>query len=226
MLEKRNVVIWDLETTGVDPKTCDVVQIAAVTLNAFTFQEVPNSEFNIYVRPPNVDDDDFLEKHKANLDWHASLYKDKTAEDILEKWRGYKCSEKQAWRMFQEYIDRYNTRSKKFTSPIPGGANILNFDMKIYERLNEKYDVKQDFFWLRDAIDVQFFFYTWMENREDCPNSFSMDTMRRYFGISGDGAHDALNDVKVTGMLITRFMKLHRKYADSVNFRNSFINED
>ena len=52
--------------------------------------------------------------------------------------------------------------------------------------------------------------------------SYSMDSLRDYFGISKDGAHDAIKDVKDTAEIMIRFMKLHRNLASKIKFKNSF----
>jgi DNA polymerase III epsilon subunit-like protein len=51
-----------------------------------------------------------------------------------------------------------------------------------------------------------------------------MDNLRDYLGISKEGAHDALKDVKDCAEVLIRFMKLHRNLADKVKFKDSFKN--
>jgi hypothetical protein len=41
-------------------------------------------------------------------------------------------------------------------------------------------------------------------------------------GISKDGAHDAIKDVKDTAEILIRFMKLHRNLSEKIKFRGSF----
>jgi hypothetical protein len=53
-----------------------------------------------------------------------------------------------------------------------------------------------------------------------------LDTVREYLGISKDGAHDALKDVKDCAMILTRFMRLHRKLCPKISFKGSFLNDD
>ncbi len=48
--------------------------------------------------------------------------------------------------------------------------------------------------------------------------------MREYFGLSKEGGHDALKDVKDTAELLIRFMRLHRNTAAKVKFKGSFLN--
>jgi DNA polymerase III epsilon subunit-like protein len=54
-------------------------------------------------------------------------------------------------------------------------------------------------------------------------SSYSLDNVRKYFGISGEGAHDALKDVKDCAEILIRFMKLHRNLSSKVKFKNSFL---
>jgi hypothetical protein len=49
-----------------------------------------------------------------------------------------------------------------------------------------------------------------------------MDNLRDYLGISKDGAHDALKDVKDSAEILIRFLKLYRNMANKVKFKDSF----
>ncbi len=68
----------------------------------------------------------------------------------------------------------------------------------------------------RKQVDLEDQIFQWFEGEnlfcKDCPEfpNEKMDTLLDYFGISRDGAHDALVDVRNTGKLITKFLKLHR----------------
>jgi exonuclease I len=72
-----------------------------------------------------------------------------------------------------------------------------------------------------DAMNLIFY---WFENNGDL-KSYTLDSVRDYFGISKVGAHDALKDVKDTAEIIIRFMKLHRNLSQKIKFKNSFNNE-
>jgi DNA polymerase III epsilon subunit-like protein len=63
--------------------------------------------------------------------------------------------------------------------------------------------------------------FYWFENNSDL-KSYTLDSLRDYFGISKDGAHDALKDVRDTAEIIIRFLKLHRSLSQKIKFKNSF----
>jgi DNA polymerase III epsilon subunit-like protein len=63
--------------------------------------------------------------------------------------------------------------------------------------------------------------FYWFEHNNDL-KSYSMDNLRDYLGISKEGAHDALKDVKDCAEVLIRFMKLHRSLGSKVKFKDSF----
>ena len=66
--------------------------------------------------------------------------------------------------------------------------------------------------------------FYWFEN-DDSLKSYSMDNLRDYLGISKEGAHDALKDVRDTAEVLIRFMRLHRNIASKVKFKGSFVHD-
>lgn len=131
--------------------------------------------------------------------------------------------------MFVNYLDKYHSRSSKksqFSAPIAAGYNIHRFDLKIIDRLSQKYgntnkEDTSDIFYPRDVVDVMNLVFFWFENNADL-KSYAMDSLREYFGIDKDGAHDAIKDVKDTADIMIRFMKLHRNLSSKIKFKNSF----
>ena len=73
----------------------------------------------------------------------------------------------------------------------------------------------------RDQIDGMMLAFNWFENLDE-PKKLNMDCLREYLGMSSEGAHDALQDVKDTAEIILRFMRLQRKTAAKVKFKDSF----
>ena len=131
--------------------------------------------------------------------------------------------------MFVNYLDKYHSRSSKksqFSAPIAAGYNIHRFDLKIIDRLSQKYSNTNkektcNLFYPRDVIDVMNLVFFWFESNPDL-KSYSMDSLREYFGIDKTGAHDAIKDVKDTADVMIRFMKLHRNLSSKVKFKHSF----
>jgi DNA polymerase III epsilon subunit-like protein len=223
--------VFDMETDGVNPDICSPVQIAAVIVDPIKLEVVPNSEFNITLKP------EALEKNQAYayedsdvLDFHSKV-RGCAKEEILSSWREYQNQET-GWKMFVSYLDMYHTRSngKKscFTAPIAAGYNINRFDLRIIERLSTKYnnlnkEGRTSLFYPRDVVDVMNVLFYWFEYNNELKN-YTLDNLRDYLGIDKTNAHDALKDVKDTAHIMVRFLKLHRSLGQKVKFKGSFVN--
>jgi exonuclease I len=119
-------------------------------------------------------------------------------------------------------------KKSQFTAPIAAGYNIIRFDSKIIERLSMKYgntnsEKSSCLFFPRDTIDLMNTVFYWFEGNNELKN-YTLDHLRDYFGIAKEGAHDALKDVEDTAELTIRFLKLHRKLAAKIKFKDSFAN--
>lgn len=227
MINYNKICVFDFETDGSDPSVCSPVQIAAIIVDPISLEIVPDSEFNINFKPEVLENDINYNYTTDILDFHAKV-KGCSKDDVLNEWKEYP-QQQQSWQMFVNYLDKYHTRSSKksqFSAPIAAGYNIYRFDLKIIDRLSVKYgnvnkEKTSDIFYPRDVVDVMNLVFYWFEHNQDL-KSYSMDSMREYFGIDKKGAHDAIKDVKDTAEIMIRFLKLHRNLANKIKFRNSF----
>lgn len=224
----QKICVFDMETDGAKPEQCSPVQIAAIIVDPNRLEIIPDSEFNISLKPSALEEDENYDYSDSDvLDFHSKV-QGCSKEDVLDKWKEYPKQE-HGWKSFVSYLDMYHTRSERkscFTAPIAAGYNINRFDLKIIERLSVKYknlnkEGKTNLFYPRDVIDVMNLIFYWFEGNSELKN-YTMDHLREYFGINKDNAHDALKDVKDTAELLIRFLKLHRNISKKVNFRNSF----
>lgn len=217
----RKLCIFDFETDGRDPSKCNPVQLAAVVLDARTLKRVKGGKFLTYIRPPHIDDPEgyLTDDVRETVEFHAKNYRC-SADEILKKW-SVAPMQKQAWQSFVQFVNRFNPKASEFTAPIPCGANIRNFDLPIVERMNEEHNDGKRFFFPRDRIDVQDLAFYWFEGLPE-PKSYSMDSLRDFFGISKEGAHDAFKDVEDCEEMIRRWLLLHRKFAARIRFKNAF----
>lgn len=229
MANFQKICVFDLETDGISPEKCSPVQIAAIMVDPNKLEIIPDSEFNINLRPEALQDKpDYDYSDSDVLDFHAKV-RGSSKEDILKQWRDYQKQE-QGWKLFVSYLELYHTRSDKkscFTAPIAAGYNINRFDLKIIERLSTKYsnvnkEGKSSLFYPRDVLDMMNMVFYWFEGNNELKN-YTLDHIREYFGLSTVGAHDALKDVKDTAHLLIRFMRLHRNLANKVKFKGSFV---
>lgn len=226
-MNNNKICVFDFETDGSNPDVCSPVQIAAVIIDPISLEIVDGSEFNINFKPEVLEKDDNYEYTTDILDFHAKV-RGCAKADILNQWKQYPKQE-YSWKLFTNYLQNYHTRSSKksqFSAPISAGYNIHRFDLRIVDRLSNKYnnvnkENRSDIFYPRDVLDIMSIMFYWFEASNEL-NSYSLDTVRQYFGISSDGAHDALKDVKDCAEILTRFMKLYRNLSNKVKFKNSF----
>ena len=229
---KNKICVFDFETDGSDPTSCSPVQIAAIMIDPYHLSIIDDSEFNIQVKPSKLEDNpDFNYAESDILDFHAKVKKCQ-ASDILDLWKN-SISQSQAWSMFKNYLELYHinrTKKNMFSAPVAAGYNIFRFDLKIVDRYTKKFeyvtkDGECNLFYPRDTLDIMNLAYYWLENNKDI-KSISLDNLRSYLGISKDGAHDALKDVKDCAEILIRFLKLHRRLAPQIKFEGSFKNTE
>lgn len=230
MINYNKICVFDFETDGTDPNECSPVQLAAIMIDPLSLEIIPDSECNIFLKPEPLEKDDKYEYQTDILDFHAKV-KGCAKENVLQQWINYP-NQQHSWKVFTEYLMKYHTRTSKksqFSAPIAAGYNIYRFDLKIVDRLSKKYnnvnkENTSNLFYPRDIIDIMNLVFYWFEQNNDLKN-YSMDTLRDYLGISKDGAHDALKDVKDCAEILIRFLRLHRKMSTKVKFKDSFKNK-
>jgi DNA polymerase III epsilon subunit-like protein len=227
MINYNKICVFDFETDGSDPTVCSPVQIAAVMIDPIHLEIIDGSEFNINFKPEVLENNDSYKYETDILDFHSKV-KGCSQDEILKSWYQYPKQD-HAWKLFVNYLDKYHTRSSKksqFSAPIAAGYNIYRFDLPIVDRLSKKYgnvnkENRTDIFFPRDVVDAMNLVFYWFEHNNDL-KSYTLDTLRDYFGIDKDGAHDAIKDVKDTAEIIIRFMKLHRNLGQKIKFKNAF----
>ena len=227
MINYNKICVFDFETDGSDPKQCSPVQIAALMIDPIKLEIIPKSEFNIFFKPEVLASDDNYVYTTDILDFHARV-KSCSKDEVLSQWKNYP-SQEHSWKLFVNYLDMYHTRSSKksqFTAPIAAGYNINRFDLKIIDRLSVKYgntnkEGTSSVFFPRDVVDIMNLIFYWFEYNNDL-KSYTLDSVRDYVGLSKEGAHDALKDVKDCAEILIRFLKLHRNLAQKIKFKDSF----
>jgi DNA polymerase III epsilon subunit-like protein len=228
-MNKNKICVFDFETDGSDPNTCSPVQLAAVMVDPITLEIISGSEFNANFKPEVLESDENYEYQTDILDFHAKV-RGCAKKDILDSWKTYP-SQKHSWDIFANYLDKYHTRTTKksqFSAPIAAGYNINKFDLPIVNRLSRKHgnvnkENNSSLFYPRDVADVINLVFYWFEHNDEL-KSYTLDNIRDYFGISKEGAHDAIKDVKDTANILIRFLRLHRNLSQKIKFRGSFVN--
>lgn len=231
---KTNICVYDFETDSPDPLKCNPVQLASCIIDYRTLKILDSSFFCIDIKPSTLTASNIEEYFKANeitINWHAKNYEIEPKE-VLNRWiNGHE--EKLAFELFVSHLSKYNTKQSnktKFSAPIRAGANIRRFDNIIMDRLCNKYgqitaDGEAKIFHPRDTIDVMDFAFYWFENLRE-PSAYNMDSLRRFFGIPTEGAHDALKDVKDEAWMIQKFMRLHRHLSPKIPFKKAYLGQN
>ena len=90
MLLNNKICVFDFETDGKDPKVCSPVQLAAVMVDSVKLEIIPNSEFNIQIKPEKLENDSNY-SYKNNEDgdilaWHGKV-RGCSEDEILKSWQ-------------------------------------------------------------------------------------------------------------------------------------------
>ena len=195
------------------------MQLAAVALNPRTLEYNDTDTFCSFIRPES-----FEEIPHDNTLWHCNQRNIteqewmKTLEEAPEV--------QNVWKDFCNFVSRYNPSGGYFKRPIACGYNIKNYDMIIVDRLCQRFgpyskkEQRQLVFNGFRIMDLMDYAFLWFESSSDIKN-FKLETLRDYFGMSQEGAHDALEDVEDTAAILIRFMNLHRRLLEKVQFKGS-----
>lgn len=227
MINTHKICVLDFESDGKNPSICEPTELAAVMIEPRRLEIITDSEFSSFMRPSNIDDPNYFNQHEDTIKWHAKNA-GKTPKEILQIWKNAPL-QKNVWLNFVDYLKQYHsgpTNKGSYTAPLIAGYNILGFDLILIERLSQKYgnvgaNGECNLFYRRDKLEVMHSCFFWFENLEE-PKSYSMDSLREFFGIETVGSHTALKDVYDTAEILMRFMRLYRRTAEKVRFKNSF----
>jgi len=179
-------VFFDLETGGLDPARHAIIQIAAIAIDA-TYAEAETFEVKIKFRPENAE--------------HDALSVNSYDAEV---WEREAISPVEACARFSRFLSSHATvcmKSRKGSDYYVAqlaGHNAAAFDGPFiqawYKRLNAFLPASY-----RVLCTMQR--AMWMFHGSDaarCPRDYKLETLCRHFGISIDGAHDALGDVRAT----------------------------
>ena len=168
MANNQKICVFDLETDGSNPDICSPVQIAAIMIDPKKLEIIPDSEFNINIKPEILESQpDYAYEDSDVLDFHAKV-RGCNKESILKSWKDYQ-KQTNGWSLFTSYLNMYHTRTSKksfFSAPIAAGYNIYKFDLRIIDRLSKKYgnlnkEGRSDLFYPRDTIDLMNMVFYW-----------------------------------------------------------------
>ncbi len=212
----NSFVLYDFETSGIDPRTAQIVQIGAIAVDGRKLEVIPNSEFNILVKPLWGE-----ECAKANLQelTEGAIKVHKKDKELLDA-KGVSLDT--AINNFKSYVDQYNPKKTKWSAPIQAGYNICNYDCVILDRDLARTGVSP-FFHPITKLDLYPLMFMFFEN-DKAISSLSADSLfRKHMGWKDKGqSHDALSDVIMTAEVMIKSLRLIRKTVSKVKFENCF----
>lgn len=201
MRDSRDIIVLDFETYGLDCEVDEAIEVAGKAYNGITFEPYPveaGGEFCSMMRPLHPEN---LEKESAKK---ALSVNRKTPEEILAA-----PDQKTVWLKFVDWVKQYNPNGLAHTAPIVAGKNV-EFDLGFVRVLNRLHLGKKKavLFARNPVLELEDDLYRWFRSEPDL-NSYKMDDVREFFGLSKEGAHSALVDARQTGELLMKFQKLY-----------------
>lgn len=226
-MNQNTIIVYDTETSGKDPRTCQISQIAAIALHSRKLTIEPNGIFNSEVRCI-IDDEQAVAAGYGPIEEGALKVTGKTREMLASA-----PDTKLVWGQFTTWVNRFNYRKSSFTAPIPCGYNINGFDSIIVQRYCEKYgplskDGKQNLFspiWKLDLMDMVF---GWTESNAEM-KSRKLDNIMDWLGFPEEAkanSHDALCDVKNTANILIKLLSFQRSIAKETKFESAFAGKE
>lgn len=182
----NKIFYFDVETTGLDPKRNDIIQLAyIVEINGEIKEE---GEFRL--QPMNY----------ATIE-KGALEVNKITIEQLKTYPQPQAVHGQIVNLLDKYVDKYNKKDKF----LPAGYNV-KFDMDMFRTFffknNHKYFGSYFGYHMLDPVPfLMFLEYKGLIKLE----SYKLVDVCKYFGIELD-AHNALSDIKATRKLIHKLM--------------------
>jgi DNA polymerase III subunit epsilon len=184
----NNILWFDLETTGTDPKKHGIIQIAAC------------------VERDGLIIDTFNEKQKPDplkvLDPKALQVNGHTPDEISKFQDSKSC-----YLAFNRFLDKHGARGNKALRYIPAGYNA-QFDLDFMCRYFEEQSGGPYAFWEHlqyQPIDPYPTIVTLWRLGKLHPKDCKLETICAHFGIELK-AHDAMSDILATRELVLRLM--------------------
>ena len=230
----KKVIVYDLETDALNTAEkydsngniveviANAVELASLAIDLRKLEIIPGSEFEVKMRPPDIDEPNYLLKpgygtkpRKSTVEFHAKLHYGKASEANIQKvladWRTYMPA-KEGYQLWDDWLHQWNPEKKYQKNVILAGQNNKNFDTPIIKHWLEKFGIpfRPD---KRMEYDLYDFSRAWFPFAPSAPQNYKLDTLRKFFNMSTVGAHTALADIYTTAELLIRFFKLHKTFA-------------
>ncbi len=205
-MNNRNIIVVDVETSGLNAEQGhEITQLAAIALEPTSFEEIPNSEFQIFLKPQ------FPEK--------ASPQAIEIAKGSWEKAMAEGIDPKTGLKSFNEWCRKWNVTKKPWSKPFWSGWNT-QFDLDMVKYWLKYYKVVNDYeFEFGNPIDTMALSFGLFESKV---KSYKLDTIAEVLGMKREmSSHDALEDVRMTAIIFRREMLFLRRAASRMKVQQT-----
>jgi len=204
MANKRNFIIVDTETTGLDPtQGHEIVQLSAKAINAWDLTEHHAGTFNAYIKPQNPE----LASPEA-IEKIGDVWTKATQEGLQPK---------VVFEEFVKWVESVNDNNNWYSRPTLVAHN-MSFDMKFIEYWFQHYKVltlndkgELDIPWSRITLDTVNILFSIFES-DASVSDMKLDTFLEKMGLTRKSdTHDALEDVELLSQIFVRSLKFLRE---------------
>ena len=180
---KKDLLLIDLETTGLDSARHEIIQLAAIVLDKKTLKE--KASFASFVRPAK-----WQTRDKESMTVNKISHDQVVAAPPLKKVLGE----------FEELFD-YNEVIISYY----GGPLDMDFLRLAYKKVGKKYKFDHHYFNLWGA------FFVFLAAKNKLKNTgrfagFTLDDIMKSFNIRSGSRHDALEDCRVEAEVLRRVL--------------------
>lgn len=199
-MNSRNFIVLDIETTGLDPDKCDIVQVSAKAINANNLQDHHAGHRTWLIKPTNPD---AAEEGALRV----------IGKDLFERAKAEGLDLKVALADIVKWANSVNDTGKQGTAPYFVGHNA-KFDWEWLRTTMLRHGIAKD----KSALDKLWPFHVNFIDTvtlmfalfESSPqvNNYKLDTLLEVLGERRATAnHDAREDVELTARAFVRFMR-------------------
>lgn len=218
-MKVANLIVWDLETGGLDYKVNPIVEIAMIAIDSVTLEEI--GRYEAIIAPYNLENN-----VPAIYDQRALAYNGMTMEKINKG--------KEAKQVANEIIDfcKSVTKPIKFGAglPIAVGHNIVSFDIPFLTYFLKLF--KKEYSTIFQPMSIDTLLWSRMKwSEDDSIQNHKLETACSEVGIELIDGHRAMNDVEANAKLVVNFLNnlrstsstteevvVTKRYRDTFNF--------
>ena len=206
-MNKRNFIVLDTETTGLDEETQEIVQIAAEAISGDTLYDHQSGKFQAVLKP---------EKPETASPKAIEVL----GEELWTTAQASGLDQKTALKSLLAYCETVNDRKNKYEKPMLVGHNI-KFDLKFIVAACKRHGL------IKTEDDLPFHYHTidtisigfLLFHTDPNVTSYTLDSVAKVFGIvRKQDTHDAGEDVSITKQIFIRSLKAFSEIRRRLRF--------